>query len=85
MLLGPDDLSAKLEPARSQARGDDVAVQRPEPNIGGSPGEQRISFLPVRAIVIEHLAPREPALAKVAARPPARFIADPVRRIGDHK
>src|SRR5216683_3484851 len=30
VLLDPDDLSAKLEPA-----GDDIAVQRPEPNIGG--------------------------------------------------
>src|SRR5580704_4904466 len=55
VLLGPDDLRAKLEPASSEAGGDDVAVQRSEPNIGGISGEQRIGFLPIRAIVIEHL------------------------------
>ena len=85
VLLGPDDLSAQLEAARRETGGDDLAVQGPEPHIGGIPGEQSIGFPPVGAIVVEHLAVRELAPAEVAARPPARVVTDPVRRIGDHQ
>src|SRR6266446_8313635 len=83
VLLGPDDLSARLQPAAGQIGGDDVAVQGAVPDISDIPGEQRISLSPVGAIVVEHLSLRELASAKRAARPPTRFIADPVWRIGD--
>ena len=85
VLLGPDDLSARLQPAAGQIGGDNVTVERPVPDISDIPGEQRISLSPVGAIVVEHLSLRELAPANLAARPPARFIADPVWRIGDHQ
>ena len=47
VLLGPDDLSAKQQPASGQIGGDDVAVQSSVPDIGDIPGEQRISIPPV--------------------------------------
>src|SRR5436190_10590062 len=81
VLLGPDDLSARLQPAAGQIGSDNVAVQRSEPDVSDIPGEQRISRSPVGAIVVEHLSLRELAPAKLAPRPPARFIADPVGRI----
>jgi hypothetical protein len=83
--LGPDNLGAQLEPASGETGGNDVAVQSSVPDIRYIPGEQRIGFSPVGAIIVEHLALREPAAAEVAARPPARVIADTVRRIGDHQ
>jgi len=85
VLLGPDDLSARLQPAAGQIGGDNRAVQRPVPDISDIPGEQRISLSPVSAIVVEHLSLRELAAAKRTARPPARFIADPVWGIGHHQ
>jgi hypothetical protein len=76
-----------MEPTSSQAGGGDLAVQRPEPDVSDIPGKERIGLLPVGAIVVEHLAPRQPAPApaEITARPPLRLIADPVRRIGDHQ
>src|SRR5947209_15719711 len=74
VLLGPDNLSARLQPAAGKIGGDKVAVQRPVPDISDIPGEQRISLSPVGAIVVEHLSLRELASVKRAARPPARFI-----------
>ena len=65
VLLGPDDLSARLQPASGQIGGDDVAVQSPVPDIGDIPGEQRIGLPPVGAIVVEHLALRELAGTEV--------------------
>src|SRR6266446_2320022 len=59
VLLGPDDLRTRLQPAAGQIGGDNIAVQRPVPNISDVPGEQRISLLPVSAIVVEHLSLRE--------------------------
>jgi hypothetical protein len=85
VLLDPDDLSAQLEPAPSQVGGDDVAVQSSVPDIGDIPGEQLIGLTPVGAIVVEHLALRELAGAEVLARAPGRFVADSIRRIGDHQ
>ena len=85
VLLGPDDLSAQLQPAGRQIGGHDIAVQRAVPDIGDIPGKQRIGLPPVGAIVVEHLALRELAAAEAAARSPGRIVADPVRRIGDHQ
>ena len=76
--LGPDNLGAQLEPASGETGGNDVAVQSSVPDIGNIPGEQRIGFSPIGAVVVEHLALREPAAAEVVARPPAWGIADPV-------
>ena len=59
MLLGPDNLSAQLQPASRQTGGDDVAVHRPVPDVSDISREQRIRLLPVGAIVVEHLPPRE--------------------------
>src|SRR6202022_4467235 len=56
VLLDPDDLRAQLEAASSETDGGDVAVQGPEPHIGGIPREQSIGFPPVGAIVVEHLS-----------------------------
>src|SRR5215472_8735334 len=77
MLLRPNDLSAQLEPASRQPRGDDIAVHRPVPDIGGISPEQRIGLLPVGAIVVEHLALRELA-GTAAAGSPGRIVSDPV-------
>src|SRR4051812_24494148 len=55
VLLDPDDLSAWLHPASGQTGGGDVSVQSPVPDIGDTPGEQRIRLPPVGAIVVEHL------------------------------
>src|SRR6266446_1398339 len=84
VLLDTDDLRAQLQPASGEAGGDDIAVQGAEPDIGGISGEQRIRLPPVGAIVVEHPALRELAVAELSVRPPAWIIADPVRRIGDH-
>src|SRR6267378_1452920 len=70
VLLGPDDLSAKLQPAGGEAGSNDVAVESAVPDVGDISGEQRIRFPPVGAIVVEHFASRELAPAEVAARPP---------------
>src|SRR6516162_775087 len=85
VLLRPDDLCAQLEAASSKPGSDDIAVQRPEPYIGGVSGKQGIGLLPVGAIVVEHLAPCQLASAEAAARSPARVVADAVRRIGDQQ
>jgi hypothetical protein len=85
MLLGPDDLSAQLQPASRQTGGDDVAVHRPVPDISDISREQRICLPPVGAIVVEHLAPRELAGTAAAACSPGRVVADPIGRIGDHQ
>src|SRR6516162_1485378 len=85
MLLGPDDLSAHLQPASRQAGGDDVAVHRPVPDISDISREQRIGLPPVSAIVVEHFPPRELAGTATAARSPGRVVADTVGRIGDHQ
>src|ERR1700746_1406684 len=85
VLLGPDDLSTKLQPASSQTGGDDVAVQGPMPDIGHVPREQRIGHPPAGAIVVQHRALRKLAPAELAARSPGRLVADPIRRIGDHQ
>src|SRR5215472_16560121 len=85
MLLDPDDLRAQLKAASSQPGSGDFAVQRSEPDIGGIPGKQGVGLPPVAAIVVEHLAPREPATTEMAARSPARVVGDAVRWIGDHQ
>src|SRR5712672_521969 len=85
VLLGPDDLSARMQPAGRQTGGNNVAVQSPVPDVGDIAGEQRVRLPPVGAIVVEHLAPREIAGTKAAARSPGRVVADPIRRIGDHQ
>src|ERR1700731_3845584 len=85
VLFGPDDLSARLQPASRQTGGGDIAVQSPVPNIGDIPGEQRIGLPPVDAIVVEHLALRQLAGTEAAARSPGRIVADAIRRIGDHQ
>src|SRR5438128_12556903 len=40
VLLDPDDLSTRLQPAAGQIGGDNIAVQRPVPDISDVPGEQ---------------------------------------------
>jgi len=85
MLLGPDDLSAHLQPASRQTGGDDVTVHRPVPDISDISREQRIRLPPVSSIVVEHLSPRELAGTAAAARSPRRVVADTVWRIGDHQ
>src|SRR6516225_6836444 len=83
MRLGPDDLSAQLEPAGGQIAADHVAVQRTVPHISDIPGKQRIGLTPVSAVIVEHLALRELAGADPTA--PGRIIADPIRGIADHQ
>src|SRR6516162_526567 len=85
VVLGPDDLSAQLQPASRQTSGNDIAVQSPVPDIGDIAGKQRIGLPPVDAIVVEHLAPRQGAATAAAARSPGRVVGNPVRRIGDHQ
>jgi hypothetical protein len=85
VLLGPDDLSARLQLAGGQTGSDDISVQSPVPNIRDIPGEQRIHLTPVGAIVVEHLAPREFVGTEALARSPRRLIPDPIRRIGNHQ
>src|SRR5262249_14018207 len=84
MLLRPDDLSAQLEPAGRQPRGDEIAVHRAVPDIGGISRKQRIGLLPVRAIVVQHLALRELA-GTAGAGSAGPIVSDPVGRIGDHQ
>src|SRR5580693_10374456 len=85
MLLGPDDLSARLQPAGHQTRSDDVAVQSPVPNISDIAGKQRIRLPPVDAVVVEHLAQSELAATELTALSPGRLVAYPIRRVGDHQ
>src|SRR6266436_184913 len=85
VLLGPDDLSASQQPATGQIGGDCIAAQRPVPHISDIPEEECVGFTPVGTIVVEHLSLRELSPAKLAARAPARVIADPVWRIGNHQ
>src|SRR5580692_4917815 len=85
VLLGPDDLSARPQPASREIGDDDVAVQSSVPGIGDIPGEQRIRLPPVGAVVVEHLALRQLAGTEAAARSPGRIVADAIRRIGDHQ
>jgi hypothetical protein len=59
VLVGPDDLSAQLQPVSGQIGGNDIAVQSPVPDISDIPREQRIGLPPVGAIVVEHLAAGE--------------------------
>src|SRR5215831_1515804 len=73
MRLGPDDLSAQLEPAGGQIATDHVAVQRPVPDISDIAGKQRIGLPPVGAVIIEHLALRELAGTDPMARAPGRI------------
>src|ERR1700730_10537956 len=82
VLLCPDDLSAKPEPAGGKG-GDYMGVQCAVPGIGDTPGEERIRLAPVGAVVVEHLAPREIARALAPARSPGWVVADAIRRIGD--
>src|SRR5690349_13657196 len=85
MLLGPDDLSARLQPAGHQTRSDDVAVQSTVPNISDIAGKQRIRLPPVDAVVVEHLAQSELAATELTAPSPGRLVAYPIRRVGDHQ
>src|SRR5215472_9239384 len=85
MLLRPDDLRAQLEPASRQPGGDDIAVHRPMPDIGGISREQRIGLLPIGAIVVENLPLRERAGTAAVACSPGRGVSDPIGRIGDHQ
>src|SRR5215471_12380188 len=85
MLLRPDDLSAQLEPATRQAGGDDIAVHRPMPDIGGISREQRIGLLPIGAIVVENFALCERAGTAAAAGSPGWIVGDPIGWIGDHQ
>jgi hypothetical protein len=75
MLLGPDDLSARLQPAGHQTRSDDVAVQSTVPNISDIAGKQRIRLPPVDAVVVEHLAQSELAATELTAPSPGRLVA----------
>src|SRR5271169_3094337 len=85
VLLGPDNLRARLQPAAGETGGDDIAMHGAVPDIGDIAGKQRIGFPPVGTVIIEHRSLREFALAEVAARPPGRIVADPIGRIGDHQ
>jgi hypothetical protein len=78
VLFDPDDLSAKLQPAGGQVGGDNIAVQRPVPDISDISREQRIGLTPVGAIVVEHLALSELAGAETAARSPRWLVANTV-------
>src|ERR1700738_3522021 len=55
MLLNPDDLRSRLQPATRQIGADPIAVQRPVPDISDIPGKQRIGLPPVGTIVVENL------------------------------
>src|SRR5215471_1006912 len=85
MLLDPDDLRPRLQPASRQIGADHVAVEGSVPNISDISGKQRIGLPPVAAIIVEHLALREVAGPDPTTRAPARIIVDPVRRVGDHQ
>ena len=85
VLFGPDDLRARLQPAFGETGGGDIAMHGAVPDIGNIAGKQRIGFPPVGTVIIEHRSPRKVAVAKVAARPPGRIVADPIGRIGDHQ
>src|ERR1700730_16418735 len=80
VLLGPDDLSAWLQPASRQTGGNNVTVQSPGPDVGDIAGEQRVGLPPVGPIVVEHFALRQLAGTKAAARSPGRVVSDPIRR-----
>src|ERR1700730_2044370 len=47
VLLGPDDLSPRLQPAAGQIGGDYIAAQRTVPHISDIPEEECVSFPPV--------------------------------------
>src|SRR5215469_5246132 len=85
MLLRPNDLSAQLKPASRQPGGDDIAVRRPMPDIGGISRKQRIGLPPVGAIVVEHLALGERAGTAAAVCSPGRIVGHPIGGIGDHQ
>src|SRR5204863_3356230 len=52
MLLDPDDLRPRLQPASRQIGADHVAMQRPVPDISDIPGKQRVGLPPVGAIIV---------------------------------
>src|SRR5205814_1853143 len=85
MLLGPDDLGTQLKPAGCETGGNDLSAKRAVPNIGDVPGEERIRFAPVGAIVVEHPALRQLAGAMVPLRSPGGVVADAIRWIGHHQ
>ena len=85
VLLAPDDLRARPQPAAGQTGGDHLTAQRAGPHVSDIARKQRIGFAPIGAIIVEHRSPRQPASAKLAACPPRRIVFDPVRRIGDHQ
>src|SRR5262249_51055740 len=58
VLLDPDDLSARHQPASSQIGGDDVAMESPMPDIGDIPGEELIRCSPFGANVVQYLTHR---------------------------
>src|SRR5437763_3256808 len=55
MLLDPDDLGARLQPASGEIGADHVAMQRPVPDISDISGKPRIGLPPVGAIIVAHL------------------------------
>src|SRR5262249_41362924 len=85
MLLRPNDLSAQLKPASRQPSGDDIAVHRSMPDIGGISREQRIGLPPISAIVVENFALCERAGTAAAAGSPGWIVGDPIGWIGDHQ
>src|SRR5438477_2190152 len=85
MLLDPNDLRPRLQPASRQIGADHVAMQRPVPDISDISGKQCIGLPPVGAIIVEHLALREITGADPTPGAPTRVVGNPVRRIGDHQ
>src|SRR5580693_2302436 len=67
VLFGPDDLSARLQPASNEVGSHDIAVQRAVPDISDIPSKQRIGLPPVGAIVVEHPALRQLAVTEATA------------------
>jgi len=83
-LLGPDDLTADLEPGHAKAFGHGGGVQRPVPDIGHLTGKERPGLAPIRAVVIGNLASAF-RLCGANLVAPARIIHHAIRRIRNHE
>src|SRR5437762_3270808 len=72
MLLDPDDLRPRLQPASREIGADHVAMQRPVPDVSDISGIQRIGLPQVGEIIVEHLTLRENTGADPTPSGPAR-------------